>query len=297
MKYIYLTVFILLLVVVVGMWSGKMKKNFPYDIEVVPGDRSLSVINTNLWTKRDCVISLEGPGISGNKNIILPAKSKEVIINDLFNGQEYKITVTRSDFLGKLRFRPLVLSVVPKPIKKYIIFIGASIAQSWNLRSISKRLGTDVFFGYRGYFEFDKTPLVESVSQGMRKPDVVIIKECAAYFPRETEQSLVDVDKWVKLLIHEGIEPVLATVVPITKELNHATPGRMQSINAFNSELRDYAEKNDIKLIDMQSVLSATKSQDGFLDEAYANSDGLHLNYTAYRVLDEYLGKIFNLKN
>lgn len=294
MKILMTCIVIFLLVAFYG--SKIMAKDFPYDIEVVPGDANILVINTNTWSKRDCVLELSGPGLGSNNRYILPAGRKNLIIENLINGQKYELTVKRGDFLGRLRFAPLSLTVVPHKIDEYDVFLGASISKAWNLRTFSERHSLNMFVGYRGVYEFDKTALVEGIIKLEIKPNKVFIKECAAYFPRETKSSLIDIAEWVKSLKQAGVEPVLVTVVPITSDLAKTDPGRMQSINDFNNGLRDYSKKNNLRLLDLQKILK-DNSKEMFLKAEYAVKDGLHLNAKAYKLLDVLLLEFINFND
>ncbi len=129
-------------------------------------------------------------------------------------------------------------------------------------------------------FEFDKSPAIESIVKSPLKPDAVVIKECAAYFPRDTESGIIKMKDWVKELADRGIPTILATVVPVTKE-NDQKSNRMKSINQFNQALRSLGKKEGIPVLDLQNALSEGDGH-GYLRNDYAAVDGLHLKKDAY---------------
>ena len=73
---------------------------------------------------------------------------------------------------------------------KRVILIGASVGRAWDFPDLPARLGRDDYvFEYNGVYEFDKTPaLMKLFNRKQDKPDAIIIKECAAYFPRNSDQ-------------------------------------------------------------------------------------------------------------
>lgn len=278
---------------IVGIIVGaRMRKENPYDFEVIPTNQGLLVINATIWADKNCTVTVDGQ--TSSRKAILPAKNKMVQFSGLKNGRNYKVSIRRNDIMGRLKYRNTEFLSTPNDISMYIILLGASVGKSWNLRGLMTRKGiSNYFWGYRGYFEFDKTPLVNAVIESPIKPDTVIIKECAAYFPREISKGILDVKGWINRLRKAEIEPVLATVVPITKARAAKKPKQLQSLNEFNKALRELGAKEGLRILDLQAALS-NNIEKGFLDDKYADNDGLHLKETAYRdKLDSFMVNFF----
>lgn len=267
-----------------------MQKELPYDFEVVPGDSRLWVVKLTTWLDRDCFITVEGNGIS-KKTFDLTKSTKFVALEGLKNGQQYVIKIGRKDLLGKFRYRPLEIKAAPSfEVKKYIVFVGASVGKSWDLPHFADRTTDKTrFIGYRTLYEFDKTPIIEDLKTDPVKPEMVIIKECAAYFPRDVEPGIRQVKEWTMTLQKQNIQPVLATVVPITKARDEKKKGRMDSINKFNAAIRQLGKANNVPVMDLQAVLS-DGSAGAYLKEEYAAEDGLHLKPETYKTqLDPFM--------
>jgi lysophospholipase L1-like esterase len=268
-----------------------LRKNFPYDLEVVPTDKGIWVINTTEWADRDCFIvaaSDKGQRVTA----ILPAKINLVKIDGLTNGTSYELNIRRQDILGRLKYKDAVIKATPRSDnKKYIVLVGASVGKSWNLSELSERMNDKkVCYGYRGIYAFDKTAVLQKLIKSQLKPDAVIIKECASYFPRESGASINAIKEWVQVLQDAGIQPILATVVPVTEahDKERKSP-LMASINEFNEAIRTLCSEKGILLLDLQKALSNNKIE-RYLDDNYAIEDGLHLKEKTYSsVLDKFL--------
>ena len=165
-----------------------------------------------------------------------------------------------------------------------IVFIGASITRQWMI---------DIRFPFirvRDIYKFDKTEAIEEILSSIKPPDIVFLKECAAYFPGDLDKYRSMVRNWCDKLQKSNIRVVLVTVVPVTESHSRKNPGRIEGIWKFNDWLREITSNSDIKLMDFELALSISKDK-RFLNPGYAQKDGLHLNRTAYRkVLDPLLG-------
>jgi hypothetical protein len=269
-----------------------MIKEMPYSFEIVPSNGSLWVINTTRWLKKDCKIRITSND-GEKKEVRLLGSIKNVRIDNLKNNKKYHLSIRRADILGRIKYRSFnIFSVPSEKYSKYIVLVGASVGKSWDLNAlVSRNNDINAFVGYRGYYKFDKKCIIMDLIQAQIKPDAIIIKECAAYFPRENKSSLAMIEDWVELIIKSGILPLLSTVIPVTKEndVNNGK-GRMESINLYNEGIRMIGEKKNIPVIDFQSILSKNNEVDGYLDEKYALEDGLHLTSETYaNTLDEVL--------
>ena len=192
--------------------------------------------------------------------------------------------------------------------KKRIILLGASVGKAWNLKEFPLRMKPDQYeFESIAFYEYDKTEALEEIlirpkrkfrltksyikgffAPSPQRPDVIIIKECAAYFPGDFITYTELMKKWAKRIRNANIEVVLATVVPVTPERNEKRKGQMESIREFNDWIREYAKEENIALLDLEAALRRDETG-RFLREDLTSGDGLHLNTKAYDILDTLL--------
>ncbi len=165
------------------------------------------------------------------------------------------------------------ISLPPQIANKRIIFIGASVGHDWRLELVFPRIETWTLF------QFDKTPLVEKAI--LQKPDCIIIKECAAYFPAGGANKEL-ITAWVKKIRHAELKVILATVVPVTRAHALRVPGRLEGLLDFNDWLCSYAAEEKIPLLDLEGALRIS-SHERFLQERLDTGDGLHLAFRTYR--------------
>lgn len=80
----------------------------------------------------------------------------------------------------------------------------------------------------------------------------------------------------------------ILSVPPVTaeKEASAETPISNEDLDEFNQKLLEYANRNDMYYVD---VCSALKDESGKLSESDAENDGLHLKYSAYEKLINYV--------
>ena len=186
-----------------------------------------------------------------------------------------------------------------------VLLVGASVGYEWNLPEWPKRMkNNNVSLEMIPVYSFDKSQALEEVLMRPRrkfnfsrsylkglfgpapqKPDMIIIKECAAYFPGDLENYKTLVKKWIQQSMSSGIKPVVATVVPVTQEHSEKKLGRLQGILEYNDWVRLYTKEIGISCFDLESVLRASKD-DRRLRPDLTNGDGLHLNGKAYTILD-----------
>jgi hypothetical protein len=188
-----------------------------------------------------------------------------------------------------------------------VVLIGASIGEAWNLPELPARThGAGYQFEALQAWQFDKSDVLNEVLmrperkfkltrtyfKGFFKPspqpaDVIVIKECSAYFPHDLamQDKRKLIDHWVRQVREQNIRLVLATSVPVTKARAAAEPGKQQGVLAFNDWVREYAKKNGVVLLDLEAA-TRTDSQDRYLRDDFAVADGSHLNRKAYDALD-----------
>lgn len=287
--------YICLLIFIVLSGTFVMKKNMPYEFDLVPRDSAICIFCTTTWSSNDFIVIIENQKKEKFKKL-LSGDKKFVRFDGLENSCGYSVKIYRNDFIGKFRYKSSNFFITPEnTFNRYVVLVGASVGKSWNLNELHLRKNTknNIYFGYRGKYDFDKSDVIHSLISNELKPNAVIIKECAKYFPRDIDSSLKLVDEWVASLKSNGIVPILATVVPVTSEHDKQNDNLMNSINEYNNALRSYSSDKNVSIIDLQSILS-----DGFeknyLNPLYASEDGLHLNSMAYSdVLDDFLISFF----
>lgn len=187
---------------------------------------------------------------------------------------------------------------------KRILLIGASVGNAWNIAKLPERTRLAGYtFESVAEYQFDKSQMVEEVIKSGSKPDFVILKECAVYFPGDFPRYKQFVQGWVATLRAQHITPILATVVPVTipphftvsyakhlvkKVTRNKIPvdERLPYLLEFNDWVRSYAAQEGLTVLDLEAALR-TNTQERKLRPDLAGEDGLHLNEQAYRVLDQ----------
>jgi hypothetical protein len=184
---------------------------------------------------------------------------------------------------GKDRLETLALSLVtakiplpPDLAQRKVVLLGASVGHAWHLPVVFPNVKSFV------EYEFDKTPLLDKVIP--TRPDAIIIKECAAYFPSNEPQQgrQAMVHEWVDRIREAGIQPILATVVPVSRSHDEAYPGRSAALCAFNDWLRHFAAEEKVEILDLEKALRISAS-DRHLAPGLDSGDGLHLQRDTYR--------------
>lgn len=265
-----------------------MRPELPYDVEVIPRADRIGFVCHTEWLKKELKITCIGPDNKKGQTI-LPALAKETVFRGLREGLNYEISISRNDLIG-LKYRPRTLTVRTGN-KPYVVLIGASVGYAWNLPSLPARTGrSDFVFGYRrGKEGFDKTDALVKLLDSELTPGAVILKECAAYFPRDTQGSMDMIERWVDMIRVRGPKPILATVVPVIPVGEQVRPGIQKSINEFNDRIREFGYDQGIVVLDLQNVLE-DGSEFRSLRKEYALPDGLHLKEETYtRILDPLL--------
>ena len=189
-----------------------------------------------------------------------------------------------------------------KPVgPRHIVLLGASVGEAWDISGLPDRTGNSEYsFEYAGEYSADKSERLAGIlGRGQDKPDAIIIKECAAYFPGESEKLKTLIRGWVGACRDEDVIPVLATVVPVVRSFPlrvfllsllrgkwRYPKGTFETVIEFNDWVRDYAEKEGLVVLDLEAALRTSPS-DRHLNGRYARVDGLHINEKAYRELDE----------
>lgn len=186
---------------------------------------------------------------------------------------------------------------------KHIVYIEASTVNRWKLDGFAARTGTDRYrFEALREYEFDKSRLVKQVlAPGKRGPDAVIVQECSVYFPGDMDEYKRQYRGWIVDIRSRGLPPVIATVVPpahrkgwtedakdFVKERILGRPGQYQQVIAFNEWLRALGKELGVAVFDLESLLRVS-AEDRHMREEFNEGDGIHLNRTAYDMLDREL--------
>jgi len=162
-----------------------------------------------------------------------------------------------------------------------IAFVCASVGSAWSIGDHFP----DLSIAVNDEYQFDKGDVIRDIL-GSNKPDIMIIKECAAYFPPEDYGTSMDAYKdlirdWVNLCRGEGVIPVLTTVVPVDPDNPENSDEQLESILEFNDWIHEYCEYEDISVLDLETALRVS-GDDRTLDPDYDSGDGLHPNDLAY---------------
>jgi hypothetical protein len=186
---------------------------------------------------------------------------------------------------------------------KRVVLVGASIGQDWHFDRIGERVALPGYrFDYVGVYSFDKGPLIQKLATDPEKPDIVLIKECAAYFPGNSEQYQRQFMSWVETLRTAGVQVMIVTTAPVAEPMEYiprakvfvklliGKPVQLESIVQFNDWLKQYAQHERIPVFDLEAQLRRSESE-RWLRSEYDAGDKMHLNESAYRVLDEAFAK------
>ncbi len=193
--------------------------------------------------------------------------------------------------------------------EKHVVLLGASVGHAWNIDALPDRIKPSASsssqsyrFEFVGEYAFDKTEALNKIlKRKQNKPDVILIKECAAYFPGDLPHYQELVKGWVRECKKSGVVPVLTTVVPVTKAtdlksslkdfikplLGKAnTSARLESLLRYNDWIKVYAKQEGLTVLDLEAPLRVSET-DRRLRADLHSGDGLHLNAQAYGLLDK----------
>ena len=194
---------------------------------------------------------------------------------------------------------------------KHIVLLGASVGKAWDISQLPERIGNHEYtFEYVGEYSFDKTEkLMNILYRKQNKPDAIIIKECAAFFPGNLKAYQDLIIKWVEPCRKENVVPILTTVVPVVdtfplrmflinllhKKLYYPN-NVLKSIIIFNDWIKEFAKKENLVVLDLESAVRIS-NRNRHLRNNFAKKDGLHLNDKAYKKLDKIIIPTLNKIN
>jgi hypothetical protein len=190
-----------------------------------------------------------------------------------------------------------------------VALIGASIGRAWNLPVLPERMNDCTYcFEYIHGGGWDKTArLREVLSRRDGKPDVIVIKQCAAYFPGDLQLYRKLLQQWITDCRQAGTIPKPCTVVPVTRshsyksvvssvikcrypltDKNPFRHRRNRSLLEYNDWLKSFCEMRGLSCLDLEAAVRVS-DQTRYLRRSLAKLDGLHLKRGAYRLLDRRL--------
>lgn len=187
----------------------------------------------------------------------------------------------------------------------HVIMLGASVGQAWDLPGLPARSGnTDYTFETLTAWQFDKSEILEEalmrpkrkfrmtrtyflgfLKPSPKAPDILVIKECSAYFPGDLAAYRRSIENWVQAAQEKKRKVILATVVPVTEKRAASAPGKMEGIREFNDWIRHFTREKGLILLDLEAALR-TDPKHRFLRDDLTSGDGSHLNRKAYDILD-----------
>lgn len=184
-----------------------------------------------------------------------------------------------------------------------LLLLGASIGKGWDLARFHKRTG---FAAYRcesvACYRFDKSEELRHILERERgRPAVVILKECATYFPGDLARYQQLTHDWVEACRRAGVTPVLATVIPVVDRLSWLAdfkkfvkvrllgrPDQNVQVARYNDWLRQFARQQSVEVLDLERAVRVG-DHDRTLRPDLHVGDGLHLNARGYALLDQAL--------
>jgi hypothetical protein len=161
-----------------------------------------------------------------------------------------------------------------------VVFVGASITENWDF--------SHCFAGYNFqkviHYDWDKTQVWDQV-QALH-PDIVLVKECGAYFYTEGGTPLGEFESSIQSLVDHirnlGAIPVLCTTLPVDVGYGDCSQAQLDDVRTFNDWVRGYCSSQGIVLMDYYQRIADAQGQ---LPTAYHDGDGLHPNSAGYDIL------------
>ena len=169
-----------------------------------------------------------------------------------------------------------------KQRKKMTILFGASITKNWDTGRAF--LGKSLI--NRGIGSQSDMQLLARFSDDVLRlePGQVVIKFCSGNFqPQADPETIWDEYEMMAVMAgRRGIRPILATVIPATREAEvYENFSIATEIKKFNERLRKFASENNFAVAD---YFAAMTDKDGFLPAEMA-MDQIHPNEKGYEVM------------
>ncbi len=161
-----------------------------------------------------------------------------------------------------------------------VVFVGASITENWDF----DRYFAGYDFQKVIHYDWDKTQVWDQAQAP--HPDIVLVKECAAYFYAEGGTPLDEFESSIRGMVERirgiGAIPVLCTTIPVDVGYGGCTQAQLDDLRAFNDWLRSYCSSQGIALMDYYQRIADAQGQ---LPTARHDGDGLHPNAAGYDIL------------
>ena len=191
-----------------------------------------------------------------------------------------------------------------RPVRYAVV--GASIAQAWDLPAFPARMQIPgISFEVEAVYDFDKSRAVDDLlARETARPDAIVLKECASYFPGDLARYESLLHAWVEASRAAGVHPILATVSPVVRPrglaarvkaavksriLGRPDPG--VQIREYNERVCQIAASEGLPLLDLEAALRVSDS-DRSLRPDLTSGDGLHLSARGYARLDAALAAL-----
>ncbi|MBQ8623453.1 MAG: hypothetical protein IJ424_03630 [Oscillospiraceae bacterium] len=137
--------------------------------------------------------------------------------------------------------------------------------------------------------QYGKMTILEALTNKQPENIYIMLGSNGAAFMNVNDmyQSFSSFMKKVSELCPQS-EIYILSVPPVTanKESSTETPILNSDLDEFNEKLLEYADRNNMHYVD---VCTALKDENGKLPEDDAENDGLHLKYSAYTKLIDYV--------
>ncbi len=196
----------------------------------------------------------------------------------------------KSDFGGISVYaadnQKILSTYTPQQRKAMTVLFGASITKNWDM---AKYLKTSNVLN-RGIGSQSDTQLLARFASDVLQlePGQVVIKFCSGNFtaPADDDRMLAEYEMMVTTAVRRGIKPLLATVIPATKNAEkYESYSISDHVRRFNDNIRKLASDNGLVLVDYYSAMA---DENGYLKNDLARDD-IHPNENGYKVMAEVL--------
>ncbi|HUV30016.1 MAG TPA: GDSL-type esterase/lipase family protein [Acidobacteriota bacterium] len=163
-----------------------------------------------------------------------------------------------------------------------VVFFGASITARWDLERdfprvsiLNRGVGGQLVPQMLARFKRDVVDL---------RPRAVVIKFCSINIRPQLPLAVLKdgMEMMTQLARANDITPVVSTIIPAGKPEAHIGDfSAADSLRAFNTWVRQYAEVNSLYLIDFAAAI---EDDDGFLPRD-CSTDPVHVNERGYTIL------------
>lgn len=178
--------------------------------------------------------------------------------------------------------RRLLTETSPAQRKEMTVFFGASITKSWDtekhfpdLKIINRGIGAQSDMQLLARFSSDVLRL---------NPGRVVIKFCSGNFHPQADPEMIwdEYETMARMAQVRNIEPILATVVPLTRRAEEYENYSMtEHIKEFNNRIRKFAADEKLVLADYYQAMA---DKEGYLPDSLAR-DAIHPDEEGYLIM------------